>query len=156
MNNYKFPVLSDPQSTLKEWSVTLSRFVQEIGQKIAAPAFWDVTPVFSTTNFSKIDPILPTYSILGGLCFFSVGFNVVTTASPAFNFNFNLPVSASESGIVVAYAFADPSFPSGSAANTVFAAAGGGESILIERIDKNLFTASSTRTVYVTGFYRIG
>jgi hypothetical protein len=156
MNNYKFPVLSDPQSTLKDWSVTLSRFAQEVGQKLTEPTTWDVTPVFSATNFSRIDPILPVYSILGGLCFFSVGFNVVTTASPAFNFSFNLPVRASDSGIVVAYAFTDPSFPSGSAANTVFAAGGGGESMQVERIDKNLFTASSTRTVYVIGFYRIG
>lgn len=155
MNNYKFPVLSDPQNTLREWSITLSKFTEEVKGMFVTPSTWDTSPVFSTTNFSSIDTLLTNYCVINGFCFFTVGFSVSTTASPAFSFSFKLPIKTSESGIALAHGFAEPKFPSGSAANTTFAVAGGGDTMLVERVDKNLFTASSTRTVYVLGFYQV-
>lgn len=156
MIKYVFNLLGDPAGTLKIWATSLNSFFSDYDSKFQGEQTWGPSFRYSATNFSSITSAIPTYTIVNGQCTFKLIVLVSTTASPAFNFSFTLPVPRADDSFPIGMGWAGPKFPSGGAQNGVFVGSGGkGNEMLVERVDLTLFPASSNIGLTLFGFYKI-
>lgn len=155
MIKYVFNLIGDPASTLKIWATSLNFFFSDYNTKNSDWQSWDVSPTFSASGFSSITVAYSNYAVINGACFYRLLISASTTATPVSNFAIKMPFQEKDGEVISGMGFRDPVLPAGSANNGAYVLTGYQGVGTIQRIDRSLFPASTSISMFLSGYYPI-